>query len=137
MPVTHFKIQSGIFKSWLPLPIMALAMLACGHLGDRTTVVYGRVFDENHMPVDSIQVLLSGSNLRGVVSLKSTYTDENGDYEILLEVPRKFADIDVNIPYGLDNPKYEREYSQANDIKGQKSPMVGKKTQKDFQLEPK
>ena len=112
-------------------------MLACGHLGDRTTVVYGRVFDENHMPVDSIQVLLSGSNLRGVVSLKSTYTDENGDYEILLEVPRKFADIDVNIPYGLDNPKYEREYSQANDIKGQKSPMVGKKTQKDFQLEPK
>ena len=119
------------------LPMMALTMLACGHLGDRTTVVYGKVFDQNQVPVDSIEVLLSGSNLRGVVSQKSTYTDENGNYEILLEVPRKFADIDVNIPYGLDNPKYEREYSQAKDIKGQKRPMVGKKTQRDFQLVPK
>ena len=112
-------------------------MLACGHFGDRTTVVCGNGFVPNQVPVDSIEVLLSGSNLRGVFSLKSTYTDENGDYEILLEVPRKFADIDVNIPYGLDNPKYEREYSQAKDIKGQKRPMVGKKTQRDFQLEPK
>ena len=133
---THFKIQSGIFKRRATLPLMALAMLACGHLGDRTTVVYGKVYDLSQQPVDSIKVLLSGSNLRGVFSLKSTYTDENGDYEILLEVPRKFADIDVNIPYGLDNPKYEREYSQSKDIKGQKRPMVGKKTQRDFQLVP-
>jgi hypothetical protein len=83
---THFRTQSGIFKRWLFLPMMALAMLACGHLGDRTTVVYGKVFDENQVPVDSILVLLSGAKLTGSIELKSTYTDENGDYEIALEV---------------------------------------------------
>ncbi|MDR6804316.1 hypothetical protein J2Y45_001585 [Dyadobacter sp. BE34] len=134
---THFKIQCGVFKRWLLLPMMALAMLACGHLGDRTTVVYGKVFDENQVPVDSILVLLSGSRLKGSIDLKSTYTDENGDYEIALEVPRKFGDINVGIPYGDDNPKFEKIYRQATDIKGQRRPMIGKKTQCDFQLEPK
>ncbi len=32
--------QDGLFR-----PMMTLAMLACGHLGDRTTVIYG----EKHM----------------------------------------------------------------------------------------
>ncbi|SEI38749.1 hypothetical protein SAMN05216327_101134 [Dyadobacter sp. SG02] len=121
----------------IALSLATMAMLACGHLGDRTTVVYGRVFDQNHIPVDSIMVLLSGSRLKGSVDLKSTYTDENGDYEIALEVPRKFGDIDVGIPYGDDNPKFEKIYRQATDIKGQQRPMIGKKTQWDFQLEPK
>lgn len=129
----HIKIQSGVFKSWLLLPMVALAMLACGHLGDRTTVVYGKVFDENHLPVDSIKVLLSGSRLKGSVDLKSTYTDENGDYEIALEVPRKFGEIDVIIPYGRDNPKLEKIYRQATDV-GQRPPRIGKKTQWDFKL---
>ena len=111
-------------------------MSACGHLGDRTTVVYGKVFDENQVPVDSILVLLSGAKLTGSIELKSTYTDENGDYEIALEVPRKFGHITVIIPYGKDNPKLGKIYRQATDV-GQRPPMIGKKTQWDFQLEPK
>jgi len=114
-----------------------MALLACGHLGDRTTVVYGKVFDENQIPVDSILVLLSGSRLKGSIDLKSTYTDENGDYEIALEVPRKFGQIDVAIPYGPDNPKLETIYMRGDRIKGQSRPMIGKKTKWDFQLEPK
>jgi len=116
------------------LPLIALAMIGCGHLGDRTTVVYGKVFDENRVPVDSILVLLSGSRLKGSVDLKSTYTDENGDYEIALEVPRKFGHITVIIPYGKDNPKLGKIYSQSTDIGGQRPPMIGKKTQWDFKL---
>jgi len=134
---THFKIQSEIFKSYLLLPFIALTMLGCGHLGDRTTVVYGKVFDENQVPVDSILVQLRGAKITGSIELKSTYTDENGEYEIALEVPRKFGDINVGIPYGDDNPKMEKIYRQATDIKGQERPMIGKKTQCDFQLEPK
>ena len=130
---THFKIQSGSFKRWLLIPMIALAMLACGHLGDRTTVVYGKVFDENQIPVDSILVLLSGSRLKGSIDLKSTYTDENGDYEIALEVPRKFGEIDVIIPYGRDNPKLGKIYRQATDV-DQLPPRIGKKTQWDFKL---
>jgi hypothetical protein len=121
----------------IALFLPTMAMLACGHLGDRTTVVYGKVYDQDQVPVDSIMVLLSGSKLTGVYDLKSTYTDENGDYEIALEVPRKFGQIVVRIPYGLDNPKFEKTYRQANDIKGQKKPMIGKKIQWDFQLEPR
>jgi len=113
------------------LPIMAL--LACGHLGDRTTVVYGKVFDENQVPVDSILVQLRGAKMTGSIELKSTYTDENGDYEIALEVPRKFGQINVTIPYGDDNPKLEKIYRQATDV-GQRPPMIGKKTQWDFKL---
>jgi hypothetical protein len=60
---THFKTQSRISQRWLFLPVMALSMLACGHLGDRTTVVYGNVYDENQQPVDSIMALMTGSNL--------------------------------------------------------------------------
>jgi hypothetical protein len=131
---THFRTQSGIFKRWLFLPMMALAMIACGHLGDRTTVVYGKVFDENQVPVDSILVLLSGAKLTGSIELKSTYTDENGDYEIALEVPRKFGQINVIIPYGDYNPKFGKIYRQATDVKGQRPPMIGKKTQWDFKL---
>lgn len=131
---THFKIQPGKSKGLLLLPLIALEMLACGHLGDRTTVVYGKVFDENQVPVDSIMVLLRGSKLTGPIDLKSTYTDENGNYEIALEVPKKFGEIDVIIPYGDDNPKFGKIYLQATDIKGQRPPMIGKKTQWDFKL---
>lgn len=113
--------------------MIALAMLACGHLGDRTTVVYGKVFDENQVPVDSIMVQLRGSKLTGSIELKSTYTDENGDYEIALEVPRKFGEIDVIIPYGRDNPMFGTIYRQATDV-GQRPPRIGKKTQWDFKL---
>ncbi len=131
---THTKIQSAAFKRWLLLPIMSLAMLACGHLGDRTTVVYGKVFDENQVPVDSILVQLRGAKMTGSIELKSTYTDENGDYEIALEVPRKFGQINVVIPYGNYNPDFGKIYSQATDIGGQSRPMIGKKTQWDFKL---
>nr|WP_295929007.1 hypothetical protein [uncultured Dyadobacter sp.] len=131
---TLFRTQSGIFKKWLLLAMIALTMLACGHLGDRTTVVYGKVFDENQVPVDSIMVLLSGSKLTGSIELKSTYTDENGNYEIALEVPRKFGQINVIIPYGDHNPKLGKIFRQATDIQGQRPPMIGKKTQWDFKL---
>jgi len=134
---THFKIQSEIFKSCLLLPFIALAMLACGRLGDRTTVVYGKVYDQNQQPVDSILVLVTGSNLSGVYDLESTYTDDNGDYEILLEVPRKFGNIDVDIPFGLNNPKFEKLYREAKRINEHRIRMIGKKTQWDFELEPK
>ena len=133
---THFKIQSGIFNSWLLLPMMALAMLACGHLGDRTTVVYGKVYDQNKLPVDSIMVLISGLKLSGAYDLKSTFTDENGDYEITLEVPRTYGNVGVTIPYLPQNSKFEEKYKIKDRIGPSSKPMIGKKTQWDFQLEP-
>lgn len=125
--------EKQLLVKGIALGLATIAMLACGHLGARTTVVYGKVFDENQVPVDSILVLLSGSRLKGSIDLKSTYTDKNGDYEIALEVPRKFGEIDVIIPYGRDNPKLGKIYRQATDV-GQRPPRIGKKTQWDFKL---
>lgn len=130
-----FKKSRFVRAITVLLPVMA--MLACGHLGDRTTVVYGKVYDQNHQPVDSIKVLVSGLKLNGVYDLKSTYTDENGDYEIVLEVPRKFGNINVMIPYGMDNPKYEKMYRHAKLMNEQNIRMIGKKTEWNFQLEAK
>lgn len=119
------------------LPMMALAMLSCGHLGDRTTVVYGKVFDQNQQPVDSIMVLVSGLKLNGVYDLKSTFTDENGDYEIVLEVPRTYGSVKVNIPYLPQNSKFEEKYKIRDRIGPSSRPMIGRKTRWDFELEPK
>jgi hypothetical protein len=116
---------------------MALTMLACGHLGDRTTIVYGNVYDENQQPVDSIMVMVSGLKLKGAFELKSTFTDENGDYEIVLEVPRTYGSVKVNIPYLPRNTKFEEKYKIRDRIGPSSKPMIGKKTQWDFQLEPK
>ena len=136
---THFKIQSGIFKRRATLPLIALAMLACGHLGDRTTVVYGKVYDLSQQPVDSIMVQLTGSNLSiSEVELESGYTDENGQYELLVEVPGKYHNVTVDVPYFPDqNPKFHNNYKISKRIGNSSKPMIGHKTQWDFQLEPK
>lgn len=81
---THTKTQSGVFKRWFLLLMLALAMLGCGRLDDRTTVVYGKVYDQYQQPVDSIMVQLTGSNLSiSEVELESVYTDKMANMNYL------------------------------------------------------
>lgn len=114
-------------------------MLGCGRLGDRTTVVYGKVYDQYQQPVDSIMVQLTGSNLSiSEVELESVYTDKNGQYELLVEVPKKYHNVTVDVPYFPDqNPKFQNNYKISKRIGNSSKPMIGHKTQWDFQLEPK
>lgn len=96
-----------------------------------------KVVDQNQEPVDSIMVVVSGSNLSpNTADLAATYTDKNGDYNILLEVPKKYLTLSVFIPYdGLNNPKYS-DYTLKSQTKGS-NPLIGKKTQWDFEIKDK
>lgn len=104
---------------------------------ERTTHIYGKVIDQNQQPVDSILVVVSGSNLSpNTLDLASTYTDENGNYEILLEVPKKYLSLSIFIPYDeLNNPKYS-DYTFKSQTNGS-NPLIGKKTQWDFEIKHK
>nr|WP_295928997.1 hypothetical protein [uncultured Dyadobacter sp.] len=119
------------------LLVMSIAALAIACQFERTTHIYGKVVDQDQQPVDSVLIVVSGSNLSpNTLDLASTYTDANGDYEVLLEVPKKYLTLSLSIPYdGLHNPKYSN-YTLKSQTKGS-NPLIGKKTQWDFQLEVK
>lgn len=76
--------------------------------------------------------------------LKSAYTDENGNYEISLEVPDKYLSVNVVIPYlPVRNPVFEKKYKTSKIFKdGQATgncciSSIGAKVQWDFELAPK
>ena len=74
-------------------------------------------------------------------SLKQVYSDKQGKYELVLDVPKKFNSVNVGIPFGLtDNPKYENNYSGNYIWKNDESTNncclapIGEKTKYDFKL---
>jgi hypothetical protein len=108
---------------------------------DRTTVIYGTVTDENKQPVDSILVLLIGMKFLDYEDLKTVYTDKQGHYELVVEVPKKFNPVNVAIPsWTIQNPKFVRLYKEYNVLKNDEATgncctaSVGEKTKYDFQL---
>lgn len=119
------------------LLVMGVVTLLTACQFERTTHIYGKVVDQDQQPVDSIMIVVSGSNLSShTLDLASIYTDDNGDYDILLEVPKKYLTLSIFIPYDeLHNPKYS-DYTLKSQTKGS-HPMIGKKTQWDFEIKHK
>jgi hypothetical protein len=123
---------------------LALLLSDCFLKQDRTTTIYGTITDQNGQPVDSILVLFDGIRGLRYDILKEVYSDQSGNYELIVEVLKKYSSVSAALPYSTyDNPKYMREfksyYSLENGIKtGTCCPAsIGKKTQYDFQLIPK
>lgn len=111
---------------------------------ERTTTVFGKVVDRDQVPVDSIMVELDGIRNLDSEELKYTYTNENGDFEIVLDVPRKYISVNVVIPYlPIGNPKFQKKYKIEKVFKdGQRTnncciSTIGSKVQWDFELAPK
>jgi hypothetical protein len=109
---------------------------------DRTTVVFGKVVDQNQEPVDSIMIIATGS--RSIPErLNHTFTDNNGEYTLIVDVPRRYHALNAFIPYLAENPKYEAQYQTAKVFKnGQRTTSccfaeIGDKTRWDFELAPK
>tara|TARA_R110002124_G_scaffold163437_1_gene330786 strand:+ start:612 stop:983 length:372 start_codon:yes stop_codon:yes gene_type:complete len=109
---------------------------------DRTTTIYGTMTDINQQPVDSILVSIHG--LRGLTSEpmgKEIFSDKDGHYQLVMEVPKKFPGIDVGIPFGTSiNPKFQKYYkghiTYNNEIETINCcrANIGQKTRYDFQL---
>jgi hypothetical protein len=124
--------------------LLLIFLLSCDKdKGERTTSIYGRVTDQNQQPVDSIMVEVDGMRNLDSEELKYTYTDEDGNYELVLEVPEKYISINVLIPYlPIRNPKFQERYKVEKIFKnGQQTSSccissVGEKIQWDFELMP-
>jgi hypothetical protein len=111
---------------------------------DRTTVVYGSITDQKGQPVDSILVMASGLKFYNGTVLSETYSSSTGEFELVVEVPKKYSAINVEIPFlPVRNAKFEANYVGFKIQKDDKSTnnccvaSIGKKTKYDFQLIPK
>ncbi|MEO6283356.1 MAG: hypothetical protein ABIN80_03430 [Dyadobacter sp.] len=123
---------------------LTFLLTSCFLKQDRTTVIYGTITDQNQQPVDSIMVLVDGTKFLAHERLNEVYSDENGNYELVVEVPKKYGSVDVVVPFGLvDNPKYDKSYKGKKSYKNDQftknccHASVGQKTKYDFQLIPK
>ena len=131
-------LRTGLFFT-----IITFLVTACFLHFNRTTTVYGTITDHNGDPVDSIQVLIAGTKFLTYEELKHVYSDEQGKYEIVVDVPKKFGSTDVVVPFGGDNKKYDKNYTGKYTEKDGKatntccSAIIGKKTKYDFELIPK
>ncbi|KQS31068.1 hypothetical protein [Dyadobacter sp. Leaf189] len=123
------------------MSFLALLLNSCFLKQDRTTTVYGTITDERGQPVDSILVLAKGREWSKETTLDQTFSNRSGEYELLVDVPKKFDGVDVVIPFGsLTNPKFQSLYKDFRVTKdGQPTnncciAQIGEKTRYDFQL---
>lgn len=138
--LSHFK------SSLIPvlLLLVTCSLSSCFLKQDRTTTVYGTITDQNGKPVDSIMVIAQGTRYLTFETLNHTYSDRNGYFEMVMDVPKKFGTLDLVIPfYPTKNPKYQNNYkgkhTTKNDVRTNNccTASIGKKTKYDFQLIPK
>jgi hypothetical protein len=142
-------IKSAKYEKQQSLPAchpgpLSLCFTSCFLKQDRTTTVYGTITDENGQPVDSILILATGLEWWYSTKLHSTYSDGNGNYEVLIEVPKKYDALDVTIPaYSEGNEKYYTQYKVKNILMDGKrvssccTASIGSKTRYDFELRPR
>jgi len=129
----------------LPYYLILLFLSGCIDRHDRTSSVYGHINDENGDPVDSILVTLHAFNISKERLLDAVYTDENGNYEMITDVPKGFSSLSVSSPFWpLKNPKFMMFYQgfsfiYKNDQQTNNccNARVGERTKYDFKLMPR
>ncbi|MCE7068872.1 hypothetical protein LZG74_01080 [Dyadobacter sp. CY327] len=111
---------------------------------DRTTTVYGTITDQNGEPVDSILVMLTGLKLNSGTVLKEVYSERDGNFEVVADVPKKFSAINVEVPFlPHKNSKFQKNYNgfeiERDGVSTNNccTASIGTKTRYDFQLIPK
>jgi hypothetical protein len=144
----HFKeikitLLRGVIYTILHL-VLIFQLSGCFLKQDRTTVVYGTITDQDGQPVDSIFIIIQGSKHVGYQIFDKQYTDEEGNYELVAEIPRKSKSTNVVIPFSLvENPKFQKDFKDyviyKNDVRTNNccNLSIGQKTKYDFQLIPK
>lgn len=132
--------QLVIFGRNTLFAILLVMITSCKE--DRTTVVFGRVVDQNQQPVDRIMVITTGS--RAIPeTLNHTFTNKDGEYTLTVDVPNKYHALNAFIPYLSENPKYEKQYKTEKVFKNGQQMWaccfadIGEKKRWDFELSPK
>ncbi|KAA0991870.1 hypothetical protein [Dyadobacter aurulentus] len=124
--------------------ILLVSLSGCGLFIDRTTVVYGTITDQNDQPVDSILVVIDGVKGFKYETLKQVYSGEDGSYELVVDVPKRFSSTNIIIDTSpIDTAGSERPFKRIRIEKnGNRTSnccfaSIGEKTKYDFQLIPK
>jgi hypothetical protein len=122
---------------------LALLLSDCFLKQDRTTTIYGTVTDQDGQPVDSILLRVRGVTGFKYEILKEIHSDKEGEYEIMLDVPKKYSSLSIAIPFSNSlNPKFTKQYLGhyvfRNEVKTNDCcyAELGKKTKYNFQLIP-
>ena len=113
-----------------------------GPLFKRTTTVYGKVFDNNHQPLDSIPIFMLslGIGKHAGTPIAEAYTDKEGNYRIVLDVPRGYSSVVVEVNFNAERTeKFKQSITYVNGVKalGYGSIGVGDKVNYDFELQSK
>jgi hypothetical protein len=140
--MTHFL--KCIHRRRLFFIAMICLLLISSCKEDRTTIVFGKVVDQNQQPVDSIMVLASGTRQLHSERIQHTFTEKGGHYEMAIEVPKKYVALDIILPHlPVENPKYEWHYKISKIFTNGRrtddccAAPIGKKTQWDYELAPR
>jgi hypothetical protein len=135
MPTT--KSSLAVF---LVLILFLSQSTSCLRKLDRTTTVSGRVINEARQPVDSILVIMASAGLsKAGISLAETYTDKDGNYSIILDVPKGYGAVTVAIPFDHNN-KFTNIYKEYLVYQDNQRTVnccaaaIGRKTNFDFLL---
>ncbi|TDB64368.1 hypothetical protein [Arundinibacter roseus] len=135
------QTQGFLLTFYILLIILCLTDCQLGGPGKRVTTVTGRVIDEAQQPVDSVLIHLNSAGLnKSGIPLGKTYTNEEGNYEFVVDVPKGYdaVSVDISFSHNLDFPtKYKDFIYYENGIKvgGVCCPVgVGSKTMYDFTL---
>jgi hypothetical protein len=143
-PIHSFSKLFSILSSAILFGGLALLLSDCFLKQDRTTTIYGTITDQNGRPVDSILVITEGIQDFKYETLKKTYSDKEGKYEILIEPAKRYSGVNSGIPFDtFENTKFMRSYrdyySKKNGVRTGSCCLasIGTKTQYDFQLIPK
>ncbi|NIJ53075.1 hypothetical protein [Dyadobacter arcticus] len=136
-------LQKAIKQSRTTVILLGITFFLtnCFSKQDRTTTVYGTITDHNGQPVDSILIVVQGLRDLTYEELRRTYSDKNGMYEMIVEVPKKYNAVNSGIPsFPIENRKFERFYKGYEVFQDGKSTSsccfssIGEKANYDFQL---
>jgi hypothetical protein len=124
--------------SFVALTFLLSNSIGCGGIVlDRTTTIYGKVIDESRQPVDSIPIIVvaGGIGKHSGSLLTRAYTDKEGNYRIVVEVPKSSAilGIDLNAEETI-NYKDCLVYLNGERVNDCCSVSAGKKANYDFLL---
>jgi hypothetical protein len=126
------------FACFVALMFLLSNSIGCGGIVlDRTTTIYGKVIDESRQPIDSIPIIVEAGGIgkRSGSLLARAYTDKEGKYRIVVEVPKSSAilGIDLNAEETI-NYKYSTAYLNGERVDYCCSVSAGKKANYDFLL---
>ncbi|TDB59515.1 carboxypeptidase-like regulatory domain-containing protein [Arundinibacter roseus] len=134
------KLPLGLLLTFFVLTII-LCLIGCqlGGPGKRVTTVTGRVIDEAQQPVENVRIFMTSIGfLNGGIPIgDGTFTDAEGNFTLVVDVPKEHKRVTIGISWDLDLSRKYKDFDYTHDglSSGVCCPaQIGKKTNYIFTL---